>query len=145
MSPAQKDKTGRFHLCSRAGEMDFTEAEPRIRRLAREWEATISGDPAMGIEDLLQELRWRYWAYWQKTGDHPRSGLMRNWARAAMRSMGYVGDDKAPYIRREPQVVLAGDIAPGMDEEEFLDIASCRKTSRYAQPTSCKQTEDEWD
>lgn len=125
--------------------MDFTEAEPRLRRVAREWEATISGDPSMDIEDLLQELRWRYWAYWQETGEHPRTGLLRNWARAAMRSMGYVGRDSDPFLRREPQVILAGDIAPGMDEEEFLDMAAYRKDSRYAQPKSCKQGEDEWD
>ena len=50
-------------------------------------------DPALGVDDLEQELRLWYWIYWQKMGHPEYDSKIRKWARAIMRMWGYHGSD----------------------------------------------------
>lgn len=125
---------------NRLREMDLTESEPRIRAVAQAWASTLAGDPAFDMEDLLQELRWRYWVYWNTHGEHPETNKVREWARDVMLANGYVrertDDNSHGFYRRRPEVVSVAD-------EDEIDAINYRRTSRYARPTFSAETEDE--
>ena len=115
--------------------------EARIRAIALEWRETIDNDPAIDFDDLLQDLRWRYWQYQQKYGRSPSWVLIRNWARKAMRDYGYVGSNNLIYdpnreeaLRYEPRTIRVGDFYYVRDQsiditdEEMLDFMKYHRT-----------------
>jgi len=114
-------------------------AERHICRIANEWWATITNDPSIELEDLRQELRWRYWNYCKEHDRVPAPNTIRNWARKAMRGFGYCGSDHDDFLREEPQIILAGDILAvtkttglNITDEELLDGMAFHGTSCIA-------------
>ena len=108
--------------------------ESRIRFIANEWRGTIDNDPAIDFEDLLQDLRWRYWRYQQGLNVHPSWNLLRQWARLAMRSYGYRGGDHDGVLRHEPRTIWVGDShyvrdqSVDITDEEMLDFMKYHRT-----------------
>lgn len=103
-----------------------------IHNIALGWEPTLDGDGAVDVEDVEQDLLFRCWGYSRMHETPPSPNLIRDWARAAMRSYGYAGDNnkflksKLPSLTPSQLVEYVGDSVSPQDtvtanDEDFLD------------------------
>lgn len=100
--------------------------EKRITSVASAWQSRLKLDPAVDIEDLLQDLRIRYWSYWRDRGHPKYTNTIRDWARSAMRAYGYCGRPTSllSNARIERELSVSRYRFPGSDElsdEDILD------------------------
>lgn len=103
-----------------------------IKRIVLNWKPTLDGDGAVDVEDLEQDLLFRCWGYVRANQSMPSPNLMRNWARAAMRSYGYAGANarflksKLPTLTPSQLVEYVGQsVGPEntviANDEDYLD------------------------
>lgn len=84
--------------------MDFSETvEPLVRRVVREWAARLHGEPALGPEDLAQELRLRAWELWCSQGRLPDEWEVRDWAWQVLRQHGFSGPTRGNLAAPDPR------------------------------------------
>lgn len=68
----------------------WRDLEARVARVVRDWKR-LATEPAVGPDDLQQELFLRAWDYWQQHKDIPPEGELRKWAWEALRRHGFRG------------------------------------------------------